>query len=98
MLRSNTSSKRTNTVIQPLAVRPSCPPSFTCTFEVGLSNEGEATDVDVGMDVSSVPSGWSINMAWTQSSSVLFVRATLSVLFTVSVPETAAPDTVVDST
>lgn len=85
-------------VIQPPAVRPSCPPSFTCTFEVGLSNDGEATDVfDVGMDVSSVPSGWSINMAWTQSSSVLLRPGdVVQALFTVSVPETAAPDTVVE--
>ena len=85
-------------VIQPPTVRPSCPPSFTCTFEVGLTNDGEATDVfDVGMDVSSVPTGWSINMAWTQSSSVLLRPGdVVQALFTVSVPESAAPDTVVE--
>ena len=85
-------------VIHPPPMRPSCPPSYTCTFEVGLSNEGGATDVfDLQMDMSSVPSDWSINLAWTQTSSVLIrPNETLQAMFTMSVPADESPDTVVE--
>ena len=85
-------------VIQAPLVRPSCPPSLTCTFEVGLTNEGEATDVfDLMTDMSRVPSDWSINLAWTQSSSVLIRPGeVVQAMFTMSVPANAAPDTVVE--
>ncbi len=85
-------------VIHPPAVRPSCPPSFTCTFEVGVSNEGEATDVfDLSTDMTSVPNDWNINLAWTQSSSLLIKpNETVQVMFTMSVPADEAPDTVVE--
>ena len=58
-------------VITPPSIRPSCPPSYTCTFEVGLSNEGGATDVfDLSTDMSSIPNEWSVGLAWTQTSSL----------------------------
>ncbi len=85
-------------IIHPPSVRPSCPPSYTCTFEVGLSNEGGATDVfDLQMDMSSVPSDWSINLAWTQSSSVLIrPNETVQAMFTMTIPADESPDTVVE--
>ena len=85
-------------VIETPSVRPSCPPSFTCTFEVGLSNQGGATDVfDLNMDMANIPSDWSIGLAWTQSSSVLIrPNDTVQALFTMTVPANAAPDTVVE--
>ena len=85
-------------VIQVPLVRPSCPPSFTCTFEVGLTNEGGASDVfDVLTDMSKVPNDWNINLAWTQSSSVLIRPGeVVQAMFTMSVPADAAPDTVVE--
>jgi hypothetical protein len=85
-------------VIHPPPVRPSCPPSYTCTFEVGLSNQGGATDVfDLQMDMSTIPSDWSINLAWTQTSSVLIrPNETIQAMFTMTVPADEAPDTVVE--
>ena len=85
-------------VITPPPVRPSCPPSHTCTFEVGLSNEGGATDVfDLSMDMSSIPNEWAVGLAWTQMSSVLIrPNETVPALFTMTVPADAAPDTVVE--
>ena len=85
-------------VIIPPNVRPSCPPSYTCTFEVGVTNEGDATDVfDVELDTSALPSGWSVGLAWSQSSSILLrPDDVVNVLMTMTVPATAAPDTIVD--
>ena len=85
-------------VILPAPVRPSCPPSYTCTFEVGLSNQGGATDVfDIEMDMSTVPSDWTIGLAWTQPSSVLIrPNETIQALFTMTVPNDEAPDAVVE--
>jgi uncharacterized membrane protein len=85
-------------VIHPPPMRPSCPPSYTCTFEVGLSNQGGATDVfDLEMDMSSVPSDWSINLAWTQTSSVLIrPNETVQAMFTMTIPADESPDTVVE--
>ena len=85
-------------VITPPPVRPSCPPSHTCTFEVGLSNEGGATDVfDLSTDMSNIPNGWSVGLAWTQTTSVLIrPNETIPALFTMTVPADAAPDTVVE--
>ena len=85
-------------VIVPPSVRPSCPPSYTCTFEVGLTNEGGATDVfDLSMDMSTIPNDWTVSLAWTQSSSVLIrPNETIQALFTMTVPADEAPDSVVE--
>ncbi len=85
-------------VIVPPVLRPSCPPSYTCTFEVGLTNVGGATDVfDIVLDTSNIPNDWTVGLAWTQSSSVLIrPDETVNALFTMSVPAGVAPDTIVD--
>ena len=42
-------------VIVPPTVRPSCPPGYTCTFDIELTNQGGATDVfDLMLDTSTV--------------------------------------------
>lgn len=83
-------------ILQP-SVRPSCPPSYTCTFEIEMTNDGGATDVfDMTIDTSSIPSDWSVGLSWTQSSSVLIRPGqTVKALFTMTVPENVGPDTVV---
>jgi len=83
-------------VIIPPTVRPSCPPSYTCTFEVNVSNEGAATDVfDIVLDTNNIPSTWTVALAWTQPSSVQIRSGeTVTTLFTMAVPEGVAPDTV----
>ena len=65
---------------------------------MGLSNEGEATDVfDLSTDMSSIPNEWAVGLAWTQMSSVLIrPNETVPALFTMTVPADAAPDTVVE--
>ena len=85
-------------VIIPPPVRPSCPPGYTCTFEVGLTNEGGATDVfDVTLDTATIPNDWSVGLAWSQDSSVLLrPNETVQALFTLMTPSDAAPDTVVE--
>jgi len=85
-------------IIVPPSVRPSCPPSYTCTFEISLTNQGGATDVfDLNMDASTVPSDWSIGLAWSQSSSVLIrPNETVQALFTMTIPSDEAPDAVVE--
>lgn len=85
-------------VIVPPSVRPSCPPAYTCTFEVGLTNRGGATDVfDVSVDTATVPSGWAVGLAWSQDTSVLLrPNETVQALFTFTTPADAAPDTVVE--
>lgn len=85
-------------VILPPPVRPSCPPSFTCTFDVGLTNRGGATDVfDVSLDTTTVPNDWTIALAWSQHNAVLLrPNETVQALFTLTAPADAAPDTVVE--
>ena len=85
-------------VILPPTVRPSCPPSYACMFEVDLTNLGGATDVfDLDLDTSTVPGDWEIRLGWSQESSVLIRPGeTVSAEFTMTVPEGVAPDTVVD--
>ena len=75
-----------------------CPPGYTCTFEVGLTNEGGATDVfDVSLDTATIPNDWSVGLAWSQDSSVLLrPNETVQALFTLTTPSDAAPDTVVE--
>ena len=83
-------------VLIPPSVRPSCPPSYTCTFEVGMTNIGDATDVfDISIDTSTIPQDWTVALAWTQPSSVLIrPDETVNALFTLAVPPGVAPDTV----
>ncbi len=85
-------------VIVPPTVRPSCPPGYTCTFDVELTNQGGATDVfDLMIDASTVPDDWSVDLSWSQTNSVL-IRPGESVqaMFMMTTPTDAAPDTVVE--
>tara|TARA_B110001452_G_scaffold245278_1_gene229861 strand:+ start:17395 stop:20964 length:3570 start_codon:yes stop_codon:yes gene_type:complete len=79
------------------AVRPSCPPSYSCTFEVELDNIGDATDVfDLSYDLSALPSGWDVGFTWSQPTSILIrPNEPTSALMTMTVPAGVAPDTVV---
>lgn len=82
-------------VITPPATRPSCPPSFTCTFEVELNNVGQATDVfDLSIDKSLLSQGWDVAFAWSQDTSILIrPDQPLTALMTLTVPAGTAPDT-----
>lgn len=84
-------------IITPPAVRPSCPPSYSCTFEVELDNIGDATDVfDLSYDVSNLPSGWDVGFTWSQPTSIqIRPNEPTSALMTMTVPAGVAPDTVV---
>lgn len=86
---------RIPSIIAP-SVKPSCPPTLTCAFVIDINNLGDATDVfDLTLETSSLPEGWAVQYDWSQRESVL-VRPLQpeSVAFVMSVPETAAPDTV----
>ena len=75
-------------------VPPSCPPGSTCPFSIEIQNLGDATDVfDLSIDTSALPANWDINLAWTQSSSVL-VRTDTPVMidFSLTIPLDAIPD------
>lgn len=77
--------------------RPSCPPGYTCPFEIEVQNIGDATDVfDLSIDQQSLPQGWSVQFSWTQDTSVL-VRPDqpVQVGMSMTVPVGATPDTVV---
>ena len=67
-------------------------------LDVGLTNRGGATDVfDVSLDTSTVPSDWTIALAWSQHNAVLLrPNETVQALFTLTAPADAAPDTVVE--
>lgn len=83
-------------IVTPPPVRPSCPPSYTCTFEVGLDNVGDATDVfDISYDSSNLPIGWDVGFTWTQPTSIqIRPNEPTSALMTMTVPSGVAPDTV----
>ncbi|WP_438995756.1 COG1470 family protein, partial [Poseidonia sp.] len=83
-------------IIQP-EKRPSCPPGYTCPFEVEIQNIGDATDVfDLGINQLALPSGWGVQFSWAQATSIL-VRPDQPVLvgLSMTVPLGATPDTVV---
>ena len=73
-----------------------CQPGNTCTFEVGVTNIGGATDVfDILIDSKDLPIGWSVALAWSQPSSILSQPGvTNNILMTFTVPSDALPDTV----
>ena len=86
-------------VVQP-ETRPSCPPGYTCPFEIEVRNIGDATDVfDLSLDHLGLPEQWMVQLSWTQSESIL-VRPDTPVMvgLTMTVPSTATPDTVVSFT
>jgi len=49
-----------------------CTPGNTCEFPVLVANIGEATDVfTLSVADKTMPSGWSMNLAWNQSNNIL---------------------------
>jgi len=82
-------------IILPSSI-PGCQPGNTCTFEVGVTNIGGATDVfDIQIDSSELPLGWSVALAWSQPISVLSQPGiTNDILMTYTVPSDALPDSV----
>ena len=83
-------------ILQP-EERPSCPPGYTCPFEVEIQNIGDATDVfDLDINQLTLPSGWGVQFSWAQPTSIL-VRPDQPVLvgLSMTVPLDATPDTIV---
>lgn len=78
-------------------LRPSCPPTQTCAFSIEINNAGEATDVfDLSLNTSTLPLDWSVNLDWMQRTSVqVRPQQPEQVGLVMSVPASAAPDTVV---
>jgi len=73
-----------------------CQPGNTCTFEVGITNIGGATDVfDISIISNELPMGWSVALAWSQPSSILSQPGIRNdVLMTFTVPTDALPDSI----
>lgn len=83
-------------VLTPPEIRPTCAPQQSCAFSMELSNQGAGTDVfDLNVDVAQLNEGWTVDLAWSQPSSVL-VRPgeSVDIDLVLSVPQGAAPDTV----
>jgi len=78
-------------------LRPSCPPTQSCSFSIEINNAGEATDVfDLSLNTSTLPSDWSVNFDWMQRTSVqVRPQQPEQVGLVMTVPASAAPDTVV---
>lgn len=78
-------------------LRPSCPPTQSCAFTIEIDNAGEATDVfDLSLNTSTLPPDWSVNLDWMQRTSVqVRPQQPEQVGLVMSVPASAAPDTVV---
>ena len=80
-------------IIQP-EFTPRCKPGDTCNFQIELQNIGEATDVfDITIEDKNVPQGWSISLAWNQSTSILVrTDSPRFVWLTATVPAGIEPD------
>ena len=75
-------------------VAPRCSPGTSCSFSVELQNIGEATDVfSLTLADKNIPTGWSISLAWNQSTDVLVrVDTPKEIWMTATVPEGIEPD------
>jgi len=82
--------------INPPNNNPSCQPGNTCTFNMGIENVGEAPDVfELTIDSDDLPIGWSVALAWSQSSNILSLPGSPSeILMIFTVPSDALPDSV----
>ena len=82
-------------VIHPASPKPSCPPTYSCPFEVRVENIGAATDVfDMSIDATQLPSNWNVQFDWNQATSVLLrPNQPLNIGFILSIPIDALPDT-----
>ena len=53
-------------------ITPRCSPGSSCNFAIELQNIGDATDVfSLSLSDKNVPNGWSMSLAWNQSTNVL---------------------------
>lgn len=75
-------------------VKPKCAPGSTCVFHVDVENIGQATDVfDLQTAPKSLDTGWNVNLAFDQSSSVrLIPNQVQSVKFVMTVPSGETPE------
>ena len=75
-------------------VTPRCSPGTSCNFPIEIKNVGEATDVfSLGLEDKNIPTGWSITLAWNQSTNVLVrVDTPVQIWLTATIPEGVEPD------
>ena len=75
-------------------VTPRCSPGVSCSFSVELENIGQATDVfSLSLADKNIPTGWSISLAWNQSTDVLVrVDTPRQIWMTANIPEGVEPD------
>ena len=73
---------------------PRCKPGDTCQFPVEIRNIGEATDVfTISISDKNIPSGWSVQLNWNQSNSMLVRTDTpREIWIEVTVPSGIEPD------
>ena len=87
-------------IIHPKSPKPSCPPTYTCQFELSVENIGDATDVfDLAIDTSQLPSNWNVQFDWNQPTSIqLRPNQPQFVAFLLTIPTEAVPDTMSEFT
>ena len=75
-------------------VTPRCSPGTSCDFPIEIKNVGEATDVfTLSLEDKNIPTGWSIALAWNQSTNVLVrVDTPVQIWLTSTIPEGVEPD------
>ena len=75
-------------------ITPRCSPGSSCNFAIELQNIGDATDVfSLTLEDKNIPTGWSMSLAWNQSTNVLVrVDTPVDVWMTATVPEGVEPD------
>jgi len=75
---------------------PTCAPGSTCLTTVYVSNIGGAADVfDISILYGTLPTGWSVSLAWDQESAIFVQPGTsIPVRLTFTIPEGAVPDTI----
>ena len=73
---------------------PKCAPGTTCNFPVTIENIGDATDVfSLSLEDYDIPTGWSLDLAWNQSSNILVrIDTPRDVWMTASIPTGVEPD------
>ena len=75
-------------------ITPRCSPGSSCNFAIELKNIGDATDVfSLSLEDKNIPTGWSMSLAWNQSTNVLVrVDTPVDIWMTATVPEGVEPD------
>ena len=75
-------------------ITPRCSPGSSCNFAIELQNVGDATDVfSLSIEDKNIPTGWSMSLAWNQSTNVLVrVDTPVDIWMTATIPEGVEPD------